>query len=133
MFFFVDADLNSANATLTAPLSAIGLSQSSQFNFSVYAFDNYFTGNLTDAIVGMTYTADIPRFVGSGVPLTGVPVGGRSTLSISAVAGGDTASPSQTGLLLMYRDGASEREADAIPVSNKKGGKDDEADEGPED
>ena len=35
------------------------------FNFSVYAVDNYFTGNLTDAIENMTYTLDTPRFVPS--------------------------------------------------------------------
>jgi hypothetical protein len=35
------------------------------FEFSVYAFDNYFTGNQTDAIEGMTYTLDTPRFVPS--------------------------------------------------------------------
>ena len=133
IFFFTDADLNSGNVILTAPLAALGLTPSSQFDFSVLAGDNYFTGAITDAIVGMTYTAGTPRFIGSGVPSAGVPIGGSSTLSISAVAGGEAASPSQTGLLLMYRDGASEREADAIPVSNKKGGKNNQADDGPED
>jgi len=116
IYFFTDADLDSGNAILTAPLSALGLNASSKFDFSVYAFDNYFTGNLTDSIVGMTYTASTPRFVASGIPGTGVPVGGSSTLNIQAVPGGDFASPSQTGLLLMYRDGRTQREADAISV-----------------
>jgi subtilisin family serine protease len=116
VFFFNDADLDSGNAILTVPLSAIGLTPSTKFNVSVYAFDNYFTGNLTDAIVGKTYTGDTPRYVGSGVPASGVPAGGSSTLNISAVPGGDTASPSQTGLLLMYRD-AKNNEADQITVT----------------
>jgi subtilisin family serine protease len=114
--FFTDADLNSANAILTARLSDLGLTASSKFDFSVFAFDNYFTGNLTDAIEKMTYTPSTPRFSTSGIPTTGVPVGGSSTLNIQAVSGGDVASPSQTGILLMYRDGRTQREADAIGV-----------------
>jgi len=116
IFFFTDADLDSANAILTAPLSALGLTPSSRFDFSVFAFDNYFTGNLTDAIERMTFTPSTPRFAASGVPQTGVPAGGSSTLTIQAVAGGSTASPSQTGLLLMYRDGRVNTEADVIEV-----------------
>jgi len=117
IFFFADADLDSGNIILTAPLSALGLNASSRFDFSVYAFDNYFTGNLTDSIVGMTYTPSTPRFTASGLPATGVPVSGSSTLNIQAVPGGDVASPSQQGILLMYRDARTQREADAIFVS----------------
>ncbi len=116
IFFFTDADLDSRNAILTAPLAAVGLTPSSRFDFSVFAFDNYFTGNLTDSITGMTFTLGTPRFAASGVPAGGVPVGGSSTLTINAVAGGDVASPSQTGLLLLYRDAKPNREADAITV-----------------
>jgi hypothetical protein len=116
-FFFTDADLDSGNVIMTAPLSAIGLTPSTTFDFSVLAGDNYFTGFFTDAIVGMTYTAGTPRYSGSGVPAAGVPVGGSSSLTITAVPGGDSASPSQTGLLLMYRDGRTQREADAITVT----------------
>ena len=116
VFFFTDADLDSSNAILTAPLSALGLTPTTKFDFSVYAFDNYFTGNLTDAIEGMTYTPGTPRYVGSGIPTTGVPAGGSSTLAISAVSGGATASPSEKGVLLMYRDARTQREADAISI-----------------
>jgi subtilisin family serine protease len=117
IYFFTDADLDSGNAILTAPLAALGLNSSSKFDFSVFAFDNYFTGALTDSIVNMTYTPSTPRFTASGIPTTGVPVGGSSTLNIQAVPGGDLASPSQTGILLMYRDARTQREADAIEVS----------------
>ena len=115
-FFFTDADLDSANAILTAPLSALGLTPGTQFDVSFYAFDNYFTGALTDAITGKTYTLGVPRFFGSGVPAAGVPAGGSSTLTIDAIPGGDVASPSQTGLLLMLRDSKSEKEASSITV-----------------
>jgi hypothetical protein len=116
-FFFTDADLNSGNVIMTAPLAAVGLTAGTQFDFSVFGCDNYFTGFCTDAIEGMTYTAGTPRYVGSGIPTTGVPAGGSSTLTITAVLGGDVASPSQTGLLLMYRDARTQREADAINVT----------------
>ena len=116
IFFFTDADLDSANAILTAPLSAMGMTPSTQFDFSVFAFDNYFTGALTDSIEGMTATLDTPRFVGSGIPASGVPAGGSSTLTINAIPGGDVASPSQSGLLLMYRDNKGQQEASQILV-----------------
>ena len=123
-FFFNDADLDSGNVILTAPMAAVGLTASTKFDFSVFAFDNYFTGFLTDAIEGMTYTPSTPKFVGSGVPASGVPAGGSSTLSIQSVPGGDTASPSQTGLLVLYRDAKStgnqalsEGEGNAISVT----------------
>src|SRR6266571_3530705 len=116
VYFFTDADLNSANSILTAPLSALGLTPGTQFDFSVFAFDNYFSGALTDAIEGMTCTLGTTRFVGSGIPAAGVPAGGSSTLTVNAVPGGDVASPSQTGLLLMYRDSRSQQEASPITI-----------------
>ncbi len=90
--FFSDADLDSGNIILTARLSDIGLTPSTQFTFSVFAVDNYFTGR--------------------------VPAGGSSTLTINSVSGGATASPSQTGLLLLYRDGLSDHERDLIIVTD---------------
>ena len=121
--FFVDADLNSGNAILTAPLSAMGLTPTSKFDFGVYAFDNYFTGNLTDAIEGMTVTLGAPKF-GASLATGAVAAGTQSLLGIAAVPGGEAASPSQKGLLLMYRDAegktrkdAGRYEAQAIEVS----------------
>jgi subtilisin family serine protease len=113
--FFTDADLDSANAILTAPMAQLGLTPTTQFDFSVLAFDNYFTGDLTDAIENMTYTAGTPRFVGTGLPAAGVPAGGSAVLNVEAVAGGDVASPSQRGLLLLYRD-ARKKEADRLTI-----------------
>ncbi len=115
-YFYSDADLNSGNIIMTAPLSALGLTPTMQFNVSVYAFDNYFTGNLTDAIEGMTYTAGTPRYYPDNYAPV-VPQGGNTTLNIFATPGGDTASPSQLGLLLMYRDARQQREADAIFIN----------------
>ena len=118
-FYFIDADLNSANAILTAPLSAVGLTATSQFNFAVYASDNYFTGNTTDAITGMTYTLGTPRYIISGAPTVSVPARNRTTLIVQEVPGGAVASPSQTGFLLLYRDARPKAEADTIIVRGK--------------
>lgn len=122
IFFYTDADLDSSNAILTAPLSAVGLTTASRFSFSVFAFDNYFTGNLTDSIQNMTFSFAQPHFIASGIPSTGVPVHGSAVLTVASVPGGDTASPSQAGLLLLYRDAASNHEAQAIRVDSDNGG-----------
>jgi hypothetical protein len=130
-FFFADADLDSSNMIYTAPLAALGLTPASSFDFVVLAFDNYFTGALTDEIGDvtadaagvlhlvspMTYSTGAPRFTGSGLPATGVPAHGTSALSVAAVAGGDAASPSQTGLLLLFRDSDPKRESKAVQVT----------------
>jgi len=115
---FTDADLDSANVIYTVPLSAVGLAAGSQFDFSVFAFDNYFTGNLTDAIENMTFSFAQPRFVASGVPAS-VAVGGSASFTVMANAAGDAASPSQKGLLLMYRD-AKKQESQGIGVESKR-------------
>ncbi|WP_161965149.1 S8 family serine peptidase [Ornithinimicrobium cerasi] len=116
-YYFTDANLNSANAILTVPMSAVGLSPGRQFDVSVYAFDNYFTGSLTDAITGMTFTVGTPRYaVGELTPL--VEPGTTSTLTVTAPAGGATASPSQSGFLLLHRDGVLGQEAATVTVTD---------------
>jgi minor extracellular serine protease Vpr len=114
--FFTDADLDSANAILTVPLDAVGLKAGSQFDFHVAARDNYFTGNITDTIDKMTFTLGTPKFAASADTVS-VPAGGSATVGVTAVDGGDTASPSQSGLLLLERDAKAGDEADLIRVS----------------
>ena len=113
-FFFADADLVSGNIILTAPLSALGLTPASKFVFSVYAFDNYFTGALTDQIENMVFTGGTPHFSATS---GSVPANGSATLTITSNPAGATASPSQTGLLLMYRDLKPGAEADAVTIT----------------
>lgn len=106
VYYYTDADLDSANAILTAPLAALGLTASSQFNFTVFGCDNYFTGLCFDGIsTPMTFTPDAPRFYSIGIPGGGVPVNGTVKVTAYNTPGGKAASPSQTGLLLLYRDG----------------------------
>jgi hypothetical protein len=115
-YFYNDADLNSSNMIFTLPLSAIGATADTPLNFSVYAFDNYFSLNMTDAIENMTYTPAKPRFAASALPDAGIPSHASGTLSVSEVAGGAVASPSQTGLLLQYRDSDVSNESQAVFV-----------------
>src|SRR6266850_1963368 len=118
--FFADVDLNSSNMIYTVPMSLVGLTPTSRFTFSVFAFDNYFTGKLTDSIENMTFSFEAPRFTASGVPDTGVPARGRATLTVTENPGGAEASPSQAGLLLMYRD-AARLEAQAVRIEKDDG------------
>lgn len=119
-FFYTDADLNSANAILTAPLSAIGLTPGSQFKFSAYALDNYFTGLVTDVIGNMTYTLGTPAFAVEGGTTFSVAPGTKTALKVSAVPGGTVASPSQSGLLLLYRDALPRHEAESIKLTGHR-------------
>jgi subtilisin family serine protease len=114
-YYYIDADLDSTNAILTAPLSVMGMTADSQFNFSIYAFDNYFTGALTDAVENMTYTPSRPRYAASTDQLA-VPSHSVASLSVDAVAGGAQASPSQTGLLLLFRDSDPQLESQVVRV-----------------
>jgi hypothetical protein len=114
-YYYTDADLDSSNVILTAPYAALGMTPDTQFNFSIYAFDNYFTGALTDLVENMTYTPSRPRFAASTDELA-VPSHSVASLSVTSVAGGAQASPSQTGLLLLYRDSDPQQESQAVAV-----------------
>jgi hypothetical protein len=112
-YFYIDADLQSANAILTVPTAALGITDDTTFDFTVTAYDNYFTGNATDGFGTMTYTPTLPKFVATGSASPTVAPRSSLKLGTAAVPGGDTASPSQTGLLLMYRLDSG-READIV-------------------
>jgi minor extracellular serine protease Vpr len=131
---FTDADLNSGNMIYgSIPMAAVGLTPTTKFDFSVLVGDNYFSGLITDSIENMTHTLGTPKFTGTGLPAA-IPARGEADLDIASVPGGDLASPSQTGFLLMYRDAQgvtktnSRNEADLVQVSTKKkgGGGDDD-------
>ncbi|QPF73325.1 S8 family serine peptidase [Roseateles sp. DAIF2] len=116
--FYADADLMSSNIVYTVQASDIGItSASQQFSFSVYAFDNYFTGDLTDAVVNMKHTLSAPRFTSPlGDSLT-VPMGYNDVLPVGSNPAGATASPSQKGLLLLHRTARTARESDVVTIT----------------
>jgi subtilisin family serine protease len=112
--FFTDANLNSANAILTVPLEEIELAEGDQFDFSVQGVDWYFTGDVTDSVDDMTFTVGQPRFASDAT--VEVPAFRSAKLTITEVDGGADASPSQTGVLLLWRDGLVGKEATTILV-----------------
>lgn len=120
-FSFADADFNSGNIILTVPANTIGLSLTNPsswqpFDFYVLAFDNYFTDNLTDFSTEiMTVNPAFPRATASILP-SPVPAGGSSSLTINKLPYNDPESPSQLGVLLIYRDAEWGREADVITL-----------------
>lgn len=105
-FFFVDADMYSGNMILTAPLAALGLADGSTFNFSVTSYDNYFADTVSETLGPMTFTPDKPMVQVASGPTQAVAAGAKLTLTTLRVAGGAAASPSQKGLLLLYRGNA---------------------------
>jgi hypothetical protein len=113
--FLTTTDFDSANATLSILRNDIGLSPTTPFRFSVVTGDNYFTGIITDAIVDMTHTLGVPRFVPSVTSVT-VPVNGAADVTVTHNPAGAAASPSQTGLLVLYADARKGREADVVTV-----------------
>jgi subtilisin family serine protease len=112
-YFYTNAEIDSSNVIFTAPLAVLGITADTQINFSVYAIDNYFTGYVTDAIEGMVYTPSKPRFT---VDIPVVPPGGYLRVPTTVDATAAAASPSQTGLLLMYRTSNPRNEALAVTV-----------------
>ena len=129
-FFYTVADLDSANAIYTVPLSALvtstslSVTPSTPFSYSVLAFDNYFTGNLTDLIGPMSYELDMPQSypaltdftvpANGSVPVTVVPNNAANPFLNGPYNGN---SPSQTGLLFMYTDGKSGQETSSVSVT----------------
>jgi subtilisin family serine protease len=116
-YFFLDADLNSSNRVFSVPMSVLGITTTTQFDYTVLAYDNYFSGLVTDAIGPMRYTAGKPRYQFAGGLDDGVlPVGAAGAVPVTEVMGGAAASPSQTGILLMHYANPQAREATTIAV-----------------
>jgi subtilisin family serine protease len=115
-YFYADTDLETGNVILTMPLAPFGIGADAKLGISVLAFDNYFTGNLTDSIDGRIFTPSVPKYDVTAPPAAGVDPLSVATLTVMAVPGGDVASPSQDGLLFFYRSANKGLEADVVPV-----------------
>ena len=118
-YFYSSADYSSGNIVYTVPASALGLSAGQAFDFDLVAYDNYFSGAVTDAVSGMTYTPSAPRFGvrqgGSAVTSLVVPKNGSQSVSVSRTG---SASPStESGVLFLYDDAAG-KEATAVVAKN---------------
>jgi minor extracellular serine protease Vpr len=106
--FFTDADLDSGNVIFTVPMNAtagavnVGIQPGTTFGFSVYAFDNYFTGELSDAVENMLFTPGNARFGVAGDPFGTVAARSLATVPVTTATVPDAAT-TESGLLLMYR------------------------------
>jgi hypothetical protein len=116
-YFYTTADLDSANAILTVPLSALGgMPVNQPFTFDAVAFDNYYTGNLTDIIAGMKYELDMPKEYAQ-LSSFGVPPGFNGTISVIPNNAYNGNSPSQKGILFLYTNGKTGQESSAVTVT----------------
>lgn len=114
-YFYTYTGLNTADVTMTVPLAALGISPDTKIRCDLYGQDNYYTGALTDAIFGAVFTPGIPRF--STMPYEFVGVGQSANITVRPVSGGNAASPSQTGLMLMYTAGPTGQEYSQVTVT----------------
>ncbi len=108
-FFYADNGTNDANTLLTICGEQIGMNATNFFqpmDMSVGAFDNYFTGNLTDSIEGITVAPlgerylgvfDVDTFNTSG----DIPSNGSADVTVLDFSGSGFTNPSETGLLLV--------------------------------
>lgn len=105
-YYYNDADFDSATSVFTLPLSAIGLSKGDTFDFSVLAYDNYFTGDVTDAIEDQTWTVG-----SSAYSLTGnadqLVVGANRSSTVTISKAKKPAPTTQSGLLLLHENAVS--------------------------
>lgn len=100
--FFTDADLDSGNAIFTVPMTAVGVVPGTTIGISVFAFDNYITGALTDSVENMRFTPGNARFGVTGDPFGTVAPRSFAQVPVTAATVPDTAT-TETGLLLLYR------------------------------
>jgi minor extracellular serine protease Vpr len=111
-FFFNIADLNSGTMIFTLPLSAIGATPNTTLGLTVLAYDNYFTGNVTDVITGARFTPGQTRFA----PTAGtVAVGSSLQIPVTRTTVSNALS-TESGLMLMFSRNAG-AESQEIPIS----------------
>ena len=101
-YFYVDGGFDSSTQILTAPLDVLGIAPGQTFGYSVFAYDNYFTGALADSIVDQTFTWGESKYTPTGT-LT-VPAKRHVDLGVATTLA--TGESTQTGLLLLYRSAA---------------------------
>ncbi len=113
-YFYSDVDLNSGSIIMTVPMAAMGLSAGTTIGLSVYAVDNYFTGDLTDAITGKRFTPGSERYTAADLPFDSTPAKGRSTAALQTTSV-PNAKSTEIGMLVMHRrnDGS---EADILKI-----------------
>lgn len=125
--YFIDSTFNTQNFILPMDAESIGVTPGEPFRFRVFAYNGYFTGDLWDCApkVGdfcegtYQYTPGLPRYdIAEEGRLLDVPPASAVAIAWTSSPEGATASPSQTGLLLMHRNAFAGRESDHILITN---------------
>ena len=95
---------------------ALGLQTGTTIGFTALAFDNYFSGLVSDTLTGMRFTPGAARFNAVGLPFGEVPAASRGRIEVTRanVAG---AASTETGLLFMHRRNAG-REANMLKLQD---------------
>jgi len=114
VYYFADADLNSGNIIMTVPMAALGITPGTTITFDALAYDNYFSGLISDSIEGMVFTPGNERFGVVDLPFGEVASKTSAMLGVRTATLPDTVS-TERGLLVMYRRNAG-KEADAIRI-----------------
>ncbi len=133
-YFFLVADFNTQNYILPVPATAIGLRSDRPFNYFVLAYDAYFLNRgapqlwdcspapaPTCGATAHTMQTGQLRFRPAVAELT-IPPMGSATLPFSADPDGAAGSPSQQGLLLLFRDALPGQESAAVTLRENAGG-----------
>lgn len=120
IYYFTDADMNAQTAILNVPASVLGVSTGSTIGFLVGAFDNYFTGFLSDLISAddggtMQYTLGQPRFLTSSSWMNVLPAS-TATMPVQYQPTATAASPSHAGILALHRNAKPGRWFDVLPI-----------------
>jgi len=102
-YYYAGGGFDASTMVLTVPRALLGIADGQAFSYSVYAFDNYFTGNLTDSITGQLFTAGEQVYATAE---SAVQVDAKSSVGLSVSATGATGESTQTGLLLLHQSAA---------------------------
>jgi hypothetical protein len=111
IFFYTDHQIKSGNTVMSICGEQIGMNAANFFDpvdIDVYAYDNYFTGLYTDAIEDITLSPLGEQYLGL------FEKGGTGATTLAPQQGdklrlldlGQTTNNTESGLLLLYRDGA---------------------------
>lgn len=110
-YFYTDHQMKSGNTVMFICGEQIGMNAENFFdpmNISVQAVDNYFTGEVTDAIDGITISPlgeqYLALFEMGGIGAT--VLAPKQTDSMRFLDYGETTNNTEAGLMLLYRDGA---------------------------
>ena len=93
-------DFDSSTLVFRVPLAELGLAAGATFGFDVLAYDNYFTGDVTDAVEGMSWTVGAAKYTAPSEIVTAPARPKLVKVGTNASAGTST----QTGLLLLHDD-----------------------------